>query len=1156
MTFPAGLLQRLSRLIGSSGPDTALLDRFLLDHDEAAFTALVERHGPMVFRVCRRLLADRQAAEDAFQATFLVLARQARSIRHPSSLAAWLHGVAHRVALKVRTAEVRRQQRLTGQADQDPTDPRPDPLAEVSAREVLTILDDEVARLPSTQQSAVILCCLEGLTLEQAAQQLGWTRNTVKGLLERGRRKLHARLLQRGLTLTAVLALVELFRHPASASLAPALVTATAPAALAFASGQELDPTQVSPQVQALAEGTVRALVGWRRALAAGLLLTLVLGLAAGAGHLARPPHPPEMPPQEEASTASEPEQARVDRYGDPLPDRVVARLGTVRLRGVRGCLTFSPDGKVLATSGGSAGDQIVLWDAGTGRESRRLVSGSPTLAHFAFSPDGQRVICSGNARTCRVVEVATDKELFSVAGSQGAFTPDGQTIVSVDAFGPKARVRLADAATGRPLSDWPISEGADQVQLAADGHTLALVERAFPDDVMIHDLRTRQLRRSFHLWEGTRLMGIALAADGKTLASAHPLGVQLWDVVSGSGIRQWNQRADSAPVFSQDGRLLAWTGYDERLGIARLWVVEVDGQTPRAVGPPVNAFERPCFSPDSRSVAVVTDGHAVQIRQVTDGKEVVRLDAHESPVLEVAFTSDGQGVVSRARDGVFAWETLTGRLLHRNLIGDVYGEYIAAVLPNGRLLTAERTANPLNGLFRLRDPQTGQELWRFEGRPDGGEIAVAPGGRYVALSGRATPFQCILDLTTGQSSYRFEPEAAMFGQKLSADGQVLVGYCREGEKIVVRVHRHGVGKDLVLRDLARGNSLENWLRQPSCVSPDGRWLLLDDQAGRLRRWDLTTGKEEAPLADAQRSIWQLVWSPDGRFVVARGSERRGKGDDPEATWDARGWDLLRGTRLAHLTIPRASDCLRFLPDNRMLLTTDLEGVIHLWEVATGKERLRLTGHKPGEIGCATLSPDGRLLASGGYDSQILVWDLTGRMPDGKWRTMRQTPEQLQRAWEALAGPEAGPAWTAAWSLAADPEGTTALLRDRLRPVPRLEVARVRRLVGQLASDEFDVRNRAEHELEELGEGVLPELRMALAGAMDLEAQARLRRLIERLDPSVPFSRVLQALRAIEVLEWVGTPEARQLLQRLAEGAEEAQVTRAARASCQRLTKR
>src|SRR5262249_7114327 len=161
-------------------------------------------------------------------------------------------------------------------------------------------------------------------------------------------------------------------------------------------------------------------------------------------------------------------------------------------------------------------------------------------------------------------------------------------------------------------------------------------------------------------------------------------------------------------PTFSRDGKLLAWAGYDERVGIARLWVVGTGDKTPRAVGTPLNCFEPPCFSPDGKTLAVVTDGHAVQLREVAGGKDVVRLDAHSSPVLDLALSPDGRHVTSRGRDGIIAWESLTGRLLRRTPGGDAAGEDHVALLPDGGLLTAERTANPATGgLFRLRDPQT-----------------------------------------------------------------------------------------------------------------------------------------------------------------------------------------------------------------------------------------------------------------------------------------------------------------------------------------------------------------------------------------------------------------------------------------------------------------
>src|SRR5262249_36770115 len=150
--------------------DAALLGRFIAERDETAFAALVDRHGPLVFHVCRRVLGDVHDAEDAFQAAFLVLARKAATVYPREALTAWLHGVAYRVALRARSARVRQhrwgRQECLPHRDQPlvvpPADPHADPLAELSARELLVIVDEEVRRLPEVYRLPVILCCLEG----------------------------------------------------------------------------------------------------------------------------------------------------------------------------------------------------------------------------------------------------------------------------------------------------------------------------------------------------------------------------------------------------------------------------------------------------------------------------------------------------------------------------------------------------------------------------------------------------------------------------------------------------------------------------------------------------------------------------------------------------------------------------------------------------------------------------------------------------------------------------------------------------------------------------------------------------------------------------------------------------------------------------------
>jgi RNA polymerase sigma factor (sigma-70 family) len=175
---PDAVFRYIYRLVVRPSPDeasdAALLHRFISEGDDRAFTALVDRHGPLVFRLCRRILGDSCDAEDAFQATFLVLARKAAAPRHSAAQSAWLFGVARRVALKARSAMARQSQRKTEISPFGKplhvVDPRPDALAELSGRELVMIIDEEVQQLPEAYRLPVILCCLEGHSLEEAAR--------------------------------------------------------------------------------------------------------------------------------------------------------------------------------------------------------------------------------------------------------------------------------------------------------------------------------------------------------------------------------------------------------------------------------------------------------------------------------------------------------------------------------------------------------------------------------------------------------------------------------------------------------------------------------------------------------------------------------------------------------------------------------------------------------------------------------------------------------------------------------------------------------------------------------------------------------------------------------------------------------------------------
>ena len=258
--------------------DAELLRRFATTGDEAAFEVLVWRHRRLVFGVCRRVLGDHHDAEDAFQATFLALARKAGAVGRRGTPAAWLYRVAVRVALTGRTARARRAAREPpADATAEPAAP-PDP-APPERRELWAILDEEVARLPERFRAAVALCYLGGLTVDEAARQLGCPRGTVASRLARARARLHTRLTRRGVAPAAA---------AGAAALAPAAKALAPPDALVGAAVRAAGPA-VSPRVSALTREVLRAMFV-RKLMAGTALGTLAGALLLGGGLALRGP--------------------------------------------------------------------------------------------------------------------------------------------------------------------------------------------------------------------------------------------------------------------------------------------------------------------------------------------------------------------------------------------------------------------------------------------------------------------------------------------------------------------------------------------------------------------------------------------------------------------------------------------------------------------------------------------------------------------------------------------------------------------------------------------------------------------------------------------------------------------------------------------------
>lgn len=211
--------------------DAQLLERFVSTRDEGAFEALVLRHGPMVLGVCRQMLHDSHEAEDALQTTFLILVRNADTIRNQDSLASWLYGVAYRLALR-RKSDVRRRV-FTGAEVEMAADPHEDALEQ---GELLPVLHDEINRLPEKYRTPIVLCYLEGQSHEQAAERLKCPIGTIKGRLSRAREILKPRLSRRGLALSVGL-MAMLFDRTAKAAVADRLLESTVEAAVKFSLG-------------------------------------------------------------------------------------------------------------------------------------------------------------------------------------------------------------------------------------------------------------------------------------------------------------------------------------------------------------------------------------------------------------------------------------------------------------------------------------------------------------------------------------------------------------------------------------------------------------------------------------------------------------------------------------------------------------------------------------------------------------------------------------------------------------------------------------------------------------------------------------------------------------------------------------------------------
>jgi RNA polymerase sigma factor (sigma-70 family) len=1089
---------------GQPEADGELLHRFVADGDESAFAELLRRHGPMVLGVARRVLGDFHAAEDIFQATFLILARKAASVRRPEFLGAWLHNTAFRLAAKARRLDLHRQERL----DSRPPRAALDPLDEVSGRELLALLDAELQALPERYRLPLVLCCLEGLSQEEAARRLGWSPGSVKGRLERGRAQLRGRLARRGLMLPGVLA-GPLFLAAAPAVPA-ALARSTLGIALRGAPASEAALVLTGDMLQALALGRFKAV-------SAVVLLLGILGAGTGAVALRVAPAPQAAtPPAEQPrDEPRQPAQAagRVDALGDPLPEGALLRLGTVRFRHPDGAngLVLSPDGRTLATHGG---DTIRVWDAATGKPRhvfpyRHNGEGFfAAEARLAFSPDGRRMFAAGEGGLVFAWDLASGarqevqiSDRYTVHGV--CLSPDGRLLAAGTAQG----VIVRDQITGRVRYELengparPAPGGIDRLLLhgpyslgifSPDGKSLAVNLSAEPEVLRLYETAIGRERQRINL--AARLVRLAFSPDGRHLAvTERDNAVRLYETATGRHIRTWTVKLDnpyenytSAVVFAPDGKSLAAGATDNRI---RLWDVATgrERHTLRGHGWYVTGL---AFAPDGATLYSASWDGTIRRWDVAKGKELPAPVGYATGVT-VAFAPDGARLASAGGPAVHVWDAATGRRL-LTLEG---GASALAFSPDSRILAAADGKLSV----RLWDAATGalRRQWNW------------PKGR---------------DPHTEVDDVRFSP-----------DGRTLATASFRAREVILWDVLTGQRRATLPHDMVHGISF----------SPDGRTLASGGWDKALRLWELPSGKPlttfsrgEEKLRKEHRDVRmeRIAYSPDGRLL---------------AIWYLDGWVGLWDTASrrevsefkAHHGQGRN---IAFSPDGLWLACPGEDNTVTIREPRSGQVVRQLRGHQ-GRICALAFGPDGRSLLSGSGDNTALLWSL--RPPQSTGR------RDVERLWADLGSADAAAAYRAVWHMAEAAGEAIPLLRQRLKPVQAAADEATRPLIADLDSDSFPHREAATKRLRELGETAETALRAALRANPSAEQKRRIKALLAELEETVrpPSEEALRQVRAVAVLQRIGTPKGREVLERLAGGMPSAALTRHAKAALGRL---